>query len=109
MMASKACFGVLSTVNDVAKFAVLMIASSSKGSVRQNQPAGLVRLRADELEWAPLGSVEERLPATEHNWVNNEPNLVEQVRIQQAGDDGCSADHIDVLPGLVFQCSKLID
>ena len=48
-------------------------------------------------------------PLPRHYRVNNQPELIDQLLVQKACDEGRPADDIDVLPRLVLEGSQLRD
>jgi hypothetical protein len=63
----------------------------------------------DELKRVPSHTLKERLATAHNDWVNDQPQLVYQVRIHEAGYKTCSTDNIRVLSWRVLQRSKLRD
>src|SRR5687767_8966560 len=87
-----------------------VIALLSLGSISHDYSAGLGRLRLDEIEREPLvDAAEERLALAQDYRVNNQPELIDQVLVQKACDEGCPADYIHVLPWLALEGSELRD
>ena len=69
-----------------------------------------VDFRLDEIEREPLvDAAEERLALAQDYRVNNQPELIDQILVQKAGDESCPADDIHALSWLALEGSELRD
>src|SRR4029453_3555559 len=79
-------------------------------SVSEDYAAGLGRLRFDEIEREPLfQATEEGLALAQDDRVNNQAKLIDQVLVQKACDEGCSADDIYVFAWPALEGSEFRD
>src|SRR5688572_14683298 len=81
----------------------------SSGPVSQNHSAGLARLCLYELERVSSHILKEWLPATHDDGMNDQPQLINQVCIHEAGDETCSTDNVYVFSWCSLQRPKFIE
>ena len=81
----------------------------ASGTVSENHPSRLARLCLDKPERVPSYILKERLAPAQYHRMNNQTQLIDQVRIHEAGYKTGSPDDISVLSRTALQLPKSVE